>query len=130
MMRDCGSDFNGYPIFYFATIHLQEVSYQYPWLVTAVFFHMYISSRDVYQNALPLKVFRLLKSPSLFLSGWNSETRNWTWSWPQILPLTKSQFANDAHFYVMDASEIIHILHNVNTLSKIIHYRLAAKSNR
>ena len=34
------SYFKGYPVFYFATIHLREVS-QYPWLVTGVFFHMY-----------------------------------------------------------------------------------------
>ena len=74
---------------------------------------MYISSRDVYQDALPLKLFRMLKSPSLLLSGWSSETQNWTLSLLQIHHPIKSQFGSNGHSYVGDESEIIHILHNV-----------------
>ena len=29
-------------LFHFATIHLREVSHQYPWLVNGLFFHIYI----------------------------------------------------------------------------------------
>ena len=73
--RDCGSDFKGYPLlfcfFYFATIHLREVSNQYLWLVTGVFFHLLLRmclprslflsfSIQFYANISPLIHFKRL----------------------------------------------------------------------
>ena len=58
--RDCGSDFKGYPVFYFATIHLREVSHQYPRLGTGVFFHVHTNMKLVFVISLHIHLHCIL----------------------------------------------------------------------
>ena len=62
--RDWGSDFKDYSVFYFETIHLREVSHQYPWLAYS-FIYVYTFVNVMMRNLIVSRQGRMSNHPFL-----------------------------------------------------------------